>query len=118
MSKNTNVALKVETEIVVPTTVAIEEPKVEIEAKIEEPKTAEEFMAMGANFLIEHFGNKSKTIRALALMGAKCGPISRALDIKFQHARNVLNKPLKRLIKEEREAAKNGVEHVLEHDEE
>lgn len=124
MSKKSNVALQAEIEIEIEPAVAIEESKNEIvqeaiveEPVKEEPKTLEQFLAMGELPLIAHFGNKSKTIRALALMGAKCGPISRALDIKFQHARNVLNKPLKRLIKEERDAAKNGADHVLSHEE-
>lgn len=65
-------------------------------------------MKAGELWLIAHFGNKSKAIRGLSALGHKCGPISRALNIRFQHARNVLNKPLKRLIKEERDAAKNG----------
>jgi hypothetical protein len=74
-------------------------------------------MKAGELWLIAHFGNKSKAIRGLAALGHKCGPISRALNIRFQHARNVLNKPLKRLIKEEREAAKNGVDTDLGTDE-
>lgn len=74
-------------------------------------------MKAGELWLIAHFGNKSKAIRGLAALGHKCGPISRALNIRFQHARNVLNKPLKRLIKEEREAAKNGVDNDLGTDE-
>jgi hypothetical protein len=58
-------------------------------------------------FLIGLYGNKSNAIRGLALMnGGKCGPIAKALNIRFQHARNVLLKPLKREIKAEREAAK------------
>lgn len=74
-------------------------------------------MALGEQWLITHYGNKSKAIRGLSVLGHKCGPISRALNIRFQHARNVLSKPLKRLIKEEREAAKNGVDHELDTDE-
>lgn len=56
--------------------------------------------------LIAKYGNKSNAIRAMAAAGMKCGPISKALNIRYQHARNVLNQPLKRVIKEEREAAK------------
>lgn len=62
-------------------------------------------MSLGADKLIVMYGSKSKAIRALAALGHKCGPISRALNIRFQHARNVLDKPLKRVIKEERAAA-------------
>jgi hypothetical protein len=76
-----------------------------------------DMMKAGEARLITHYGNKSKAIRGLSTLGHKCGPISRALNIRFQHARNVLNKPLKRLIKEEREAQKNGVDTDLSDDE-
>jgi len=59
-----------------------------------------------AEQLIAKYGNKSNAIRAMAAEGLKCGPISKALGIRYQHARNVLNQPLKRVIKEERDAAK------------
>jgi len=54
--------------------------------------------------LIKHFGNKSNAIRGLAALGLKPGPISKKLGIIYQHARNVLKRPLKRVIKEERDA--------------
>lgn len=62
-------------------------------------------IARSADFLIGYFGNKSKAIRGLTVMGHKPGPISRALGIRYQHVRNVLEKPLKRVIKAERDAA-------------
>lgn len=76
-----------------------------------------DILKAGEQWLVAHFGNKSKAIRGLSALGHKCGPISRALDIRYQHARNVLSRPLKRLIKEERDAAKNGVDYVPETDE-
>jgi hypothetical protein len=60
---------------------------------------------LGEAALIAKYGNKSNAIRALYAMDNKCGPISRALNISFQHARNVSAKPLKRVIKAERDAA-------------
>lgn len=101
-----------------------------VEQKLEEPLTAHDeliqpdlsnektIMALGESYLIGYYGSKSKAIRGLSALGHKCGPISRALNILYQHARNVLNKPLKRLIKEERDAAKLGTDiEELEGDE-
>lgn len=66
----------------------------------------DELLLLGEDKLVAKFGNKSNAIRALALMnGGKCGPISKALNIRFQHARNVLSKPLKRVIAAERAQA-------------
>ncbi len=64
-----------------------------------------DIMKLGEIGLITHYGSKSKAIRGLNALGHKCGPISRALNIRFQHARNVLLKPLKREIAAERKAA-------------
>lgn len=76
-------------------------PPVTIDLKIEA-----DIMKLGEIGLIKHYGSKSKAIRGLSALGHKCGPISRALNIRFQHARNVLLKPLKREIAAERAAAK------------
>jgi hypothetical protein len=51
-------------------------------------------------------GNKSQAIRGMASLGLKAGPISKKLGIRYQHARNVLARPLKREIKEQRDANK------------
>jgi hypothetical protein len=40
--------------------------------------------------------SKSAKIRAMGADGFKAGPISRALNIRFQHARNVLTTPVKK----------------------
>lgn len=86
-------------------------PKVEVKS-VEVPPASPETAAQVATVtetpeqLIAKYGNKSNAIRAMAASGMKCGPISKALGIRYQHARNVLNQPLKRVIKEEREAAK------------
>lgn len=113
MSKR-HVALQLENNV--ESVVVIEEPKTQAnqEAAVAEtvktePETLDEFLVAGREYLIGYWGNTSGAIRALAKMGAKNGPISRALGIRFQHARNVLNQPLKRKIKADREAAKNGV---------
>lgn len=71
-----------------------------------ETGAAETKEGLSAEELIQKYGNKSKAIRALAQEGHKCGPISKMLNIRYQHARNVLNQPLKREIKSEREASK------------
>lgn len=46
--------------------------------------------------LIAKYGNKSKAIRGLYAEGYEKGDISRALDIRYQHVRNVLLNPLKK----------------------
>jgi len=75
---------------------------------VEMPKvdgmTQEKVEAMGASEVIALYGNKSNAIRALSALGMKPGPISKKLGILYQHARNVLSRPLKRVIKEERDA--------------
>lgn len=76
-------------------------------AKTIEGLTMEKVETMTAAQLIAAYGNKSNAIRGLnAQFGMKPGPISKKLGLIYQHARNVLSKPLKKVIKEEREAAK------------
>lgn len=76
--------------------------------------TAENFATFSKEDLIKGYGNKSGAIRGLAALGLKPGPISKQLGIRYQHARNVLSRPLKRVIKDERDAkaAVAGVEAV------
>jgi hypothetical protein len=57
--------------------------------------------------LIRLFGSKSNAIREMAKCGLKTGEIAKQLGVIYQHARNVLNRPLKREIKAEREAHKS-----------
>ena len=82
-------------------TVPMEAPKME-------GVTAENFTTHKAEDLIKGFGNKSNAIRGLAALGIKPGPISKHLGIRYQHARNVLSRPLKRVIKEQRDNASQG----------
>lgn len=53
---------------------------------------------------LELFGTKSKSdvIRGMSALGLKPGPISKKLGIRYQHARNVLKRPLKRVIAEQK----------------
>jgi hypothetical protein len=67
--------------------------------------TAENFTTFTKEVLITGYGNKSGAIRGLAALGLKPGPISTHLDIRYQHARNVLSRPLKRDVKDQRDAA-------------
>ncbi len=46
--------------------------------------------------LYKHYGTKSDAIRELALKGYTTSEIANAMGIKYQHARNVLSRPLKR----------------------
>lgn len=47
--------------------------------------------------LVAHFGGtKSAAIRGLASEGLKVSGIAKKLEIRYQHARNVLTRPLKR----------------------
>ena len=64
--------------------------------------TLENYTTFTKEQLIEGFGNTSNAIRGLANLGLKPGPLSKHLDIRFQHARNVLSRPLKRPIAEAR----------------
>jgi len=61
-------------------------------AKKAEAKTTE----MSSTELIKLHGSKSAAIRALAAEGYKTAEIARKLGIIYQHARNVLQRPLKR----------------------
>lgn len=118
MSKNRSNAVRtnegVETKVeaptvtteVVATTPAPEAPAPVVTAPVAAAAVTPESIAA----LIAKYGNKSNAIRAMSAEGMKCGPISKALGIRYQHARNVLSQPLKRVIKEEREAAKAVVE--------
>ncbi len=49
--------------------------------------------------LIKLHGSKSAAIRALSSEGLKTAEIARKVGVIYQHARNVLNRPLKRNIK-------------------
>jgi len=77
---------------------------VQVELKTMDGVTAENFTTFKAADLIKGYGNKSNAIRGLAALGVKPGPISKHLEIRYQHARNVLSRPLKRVIKEQRDA--------------
>jgi len=110
--KHSNAQHKPVAETVTPAVEApkVETPKVEIVQGAEtvtpivEGFTAESVMTKTAPELITAYGNKSNAIRGLNGLGLKTGPISKLLGIRYQHARNVLSKPLKRVIKETRDA--------------
>jgi len=75
------------------------------EEVIKELVKNKEYAKMSKEELIKHFGSKSAAIRGLnAELGWKPGPISKALGILYQHARNVLLQPLKRQIAQDRAA--------------
>ncbi len=57
--------------------------------KIETIPTAEEYLKL--------YGTKSAAIRALAAEDVPTADIARRLGIIYQHARNVLKRPLKRV---------------------
>lgn len=56
---------------------------------------ATEVVETPEQLIAKHGGTKSAAIRAMAAGGMKTGEISRALNIRYQHARNVLQRPLK-----------------------
>lgn len=66
--------------------------------------TAENYTKVPRETLIHGYGNVSNAIRGLGALGVKPGPISKHLDIRYQHARNVLERPLKREIVSEKRA--------------
>lgn len=47
--------------------------------------------------LITKYGNKSKAIRALSAEGKSRGEIAKLLNIRYQHVRNVLITPIKKV---------------------
>lgn len=69
------------------------------------PTSVEQVEKMTGPEIITAFGSKSNAIRGLNALGMKPGPISKKLGIIYQHARNVLARPLKRELKEQRDAA-------------
>ena len=61
------------------------------------PAKGVDFDNMTPKQLIAHFGEtKSAAIRCLRVAGYETAQIARMLGIIYQHARNVLNRPLKR----------------------
>lgn len=85
-----------------------EETEVKTEvAETIETKT-ETVTVQTAEEVIAEFGNKSNAIRALSAEGKTRSEIAKILGIRYQHVNNVLKQVLKRPIKAEREAAKNG----------
>ena len=72
--------------------------------------TSDQAEAMTKEQLIQAFGNKSNAIRGLHALGWKPGPISRKLEIIYQFARNVIKRPLKRVIKDERDQKKGAAD--------
>jgi len=112
--------VKVEVEAKAKTiTITAVEPQPQVQEKVEELVEEQsreevikelvknkEYAKMSKEELIKHFGSKSAAIRGLnAELGWKPGPISKALGILYQHARNVLLQPLKRQIAQDRAAA-------------
>lgn len=85
-----------------------EETEVKTEvAETIETKT-ETVTVQTAEEVIAKFGNKSNAIRALSAEGKTRSEIAKILGIRYQHVNNVLKQVLKRPIKAEREAVKNG----------
>lgn len=92
-----------------PSTSFTSEPVAEsnVSSQVADPKTAETVATMTKAQILEVYGTKSNAIRAMAALGIKAGPISKKLEIRYQHARNVLSRPLKRVIKEERDRTRS-----------
>lgn len=83
-----------------------------VEPKKMDGVTAENFTSFTPAQLIAGYGNKSNAIRGLAALGLKPGPIAKHLGIIYQHARNVLKRPLKRVIKEVRDAQASAAQQA------
>jgi len=81
-------------------TVVVAAPVVNVAPPTGAPKTVEEVAGFTAAQLIVVYGNKSNAIRGMAALGMKPGPISKTLGIIYQHARNVLKRPLKKAVAE------------------
>lgn len=91
---------------------AVAQQAEETEVKTEVAETieteTETVTVQTAEEVIAKFGNKSNAIRALSAEGKTRSEIAKILGIRYQHVNNVLKQVLKRPIKAEREAAKNG----------
>lgn len=77
--------------------VAQEDPKVAVSTAevVHKEETGENPVEkFDKDAFIKACGTKSAAIRALHAKGMKVGAIAKALDIKYQHARNVLLQPL------------------------
>lgn len=107
MSKHSNAVRKSEAEINnAPETTAVTGTETTSPAPVTEAvvnQVQSQFDGKTAEDLIKEYGNKSNAIRAMSAAGLKAGPISKALGIRYQHARNVMAQPLKRVIKAERD---------------
>lgn len=84
------------------------EVKTEVAETIETKTETVTVTVQTAEEVIAKFGNKSNAIRALSAEGKTRSEIAKILGIRYQHVNNVLKQVLKRPIKAEREAAKNG----------
>jgi hypothetical protein len=89
-------------EVPVTSNPAVHQPLLLSQPIVEPPKPGSTESAA----LIARYGNKSNAIRELRKLGWEFATIAGELGIRYQHVRNVLNQPMKRLIKAEREAAK------------
>lgn len=92
-AKTTEVTTKsAEPKVLQPTTTAAPAqataPKVEKVEWSYEGKKPEEIIA-------HHGGNKSAAMRAMLGLGMKCGPISKALNVRFQFVNNVQREMLR-----------------------
>jgi hypothetical protein len=75
----------------------------EVQEAVIRPLTKETAVAMKGAELIEYWGTKSAAIRGLHALGFTASEIAKMLGVIYQHARNVILRPMKRQIKHERE---------------
>jgi hypothetical protein len=77
-----------------------------IELRVVPGVTKDNFTTFTKEWLVgpEGYGNISNAMRGLSALGVKNGPISKHLNKRFQHVRNVLKRELKRPIAEARAA--------------
>lgn len=91
-----------------PAPAPVELPAVEQSAAPSLDPASWTFGGESATAIIEYYGNKSKAIRALREQGLEFAVIARAIGVRYQMVRNVLDRPLKRLIKAQRDARSNN----------
>lgn len=73
--------------------------KIEAQEAQVEQKTELPLDGSGAAKFIEEHGGISKAMRALSAAGHKPGPISKMLNKRYQHVRNVLITPVGKSVK-------------------
>lgn len=70
--------------------------------------SVEELLKLSSDEIVKLYSTKSNAIRGLGQKGVKPAEIAKALNIRYQHARNVLGRELKREVAAQRKLAQSA----------